>query len=253
MRRRAMTPVKPEVSDLNYDGAERCSDGYKFETVVNLSNHLGGNMSSATKRGTDTRLRELLVQDSLVRDLICRRAYEIYQSRGEQHGHDREDWLQAETEILDVLVGQGPSATLEVPLLDFGQNFPPNFLPDFPRDQLDQALQRDNPFPAPDVSATVELTATSETVWRSSVADHSAGSVAVHYEKPPKKKADKAGKSHSGRKHKKSAEVALADTGLITANEASGKKAGHKSKAGKKKDKKTETGVKGKRSAKASD
>jgi hypothetical protein len=32
---------------------------------------------------------------------ICRRAYELYEARGRAHGHDREDWLQAEAEILD--------------------------------------------------------------------------------------------------------------------------------------------------------
>ena len=31
---------------------------------------------------------------------IHRRAYEPYEARGREHGHDREDWLQAEAEIL---------------------------------------------------------------------------------------------------------------------------------------------------------
>jgi HSP20 family molecular chaperone IbpA len=33
-------------------------------------------------------------------DLISRRAYEVFESRGSVHGHDREDWLQAASEIL---------------------------------------------------------------------------------------------------------------------------------------------------------
>jgi hypothetical protein len=33
------------------------------------------------------------------RDLIEKRAYEIYQSRGGHHGFDREDWDQAQREI----------------------------------------------------------------------------------------------------------------------------------------------------------
>lgn len=33
------------------------------------------------------------------RALIEKRAYEIYQARGGQHGFDREDWEQAEREI----------------------------------------------------------------------------------------------------------------------------------------------------------
>jgi len=35
-----------------------------------------------------------------VRDLISRRAYELFELRGSVHGHDREDWLQAVSEIL---------------------------------------------------------------------------------------------------------------------------------------------------------
>jgi len=33
-------------------------------------------------------------------DLISRRAYELFELRGSVDGHDREDWLQAESEIL---------------------------------------------------------------------------------------------------------------------------------------------------------
>ena len=32
-------------------------------------------------------------------DQIARRAYELYAQRGYQHGHDVEDWLQAEREL----------------------------------------------------------------------------------------------------------------------------------------------------------
>ena len=34
------------------------------------------------------------------RDLISRRAYELFELRGSVDGHDREDWLQAVSEIL---------------------------------------------------------------------------------------------------------------------------------------------------------
>jgi HSP20 family protein len=34
------------------------------------------------------------------KDLISRRAYELFELRGSEDGHDREDWLQAESEIL---------------------------------------------------------------------------------------------------------------------------------------------------------
>src|ERR1700756_783740 len=35
-----------------------------------------------------------------VRDLISCRAYQLFEFRGSVHGHDREDWLQAVSEIL---------------------------------------------------------------------------------------------------------------------------------------------------------
>lgn len=34
---------------------------------------------------------------------IARRAYELYQERGGEHGHDVDDWLQAERELRPVL------------------------------------------------------------------------------------------------------------------------------------------------------
>jgi len=37
---------------------------------------------------------------TMLEEQICRRAYEIYEARGREHGHDREDWLQAEAEIV---------------------------------------------------------------------------------------------------------------------------------------------------------
>ena|SRR6185295_3535182 len=35
-----------------------------------------------------------------IRDSIASRAYELYEARGYQHGHDLEDWLSAESETL---------------------------------------------------------------------------------------------------------------------------------------------------------
>lgn len=40
-------------------------------------------------------------QDSQdVQTRIARRAYELFEERGREHGHDQEDWLRAEQEIL---------------------------------------------------------------------------------------------------------------------------------------------------------
>src|SRR5215467_3085997 len=78
-------------------------------------------MSSATRREprserrseNDDNLRELLLKDEFVHEMICTRAYEIYQQRGREDGHDREDWLQAEREILDGLIVQAAAAIHE--------------------------------------------------------------------------------------------------------------------------------------------
>jgi len=49
---------------------------------------------------------ELLADDPFferaqeINDLITRRAYELYESRGLTHGHDSEDWVRAGSEIL---------------------------------------------------------------------------------------------------------------------------------------------------------
>lgn len=42
---------------------------------------------------------EASIRNSLLDDQIRRRAYEIYLERGEQPGHDLEDWFQAEREL----------------------------------------------------------------------------------------------------------------------------------------------------------
>jgi|SRR5580700_2447839 HSP20 family molecular chaperone IbpA len=34
-------------------------------------------------------------------DLVARRAYELFESRGGSHGNDRDDWFQAESELLN--------------------------------------------------------------------------------------------------------------------------------------------------------
>ena len=47
----------------------------------------------------DRRKTDRLVTDSDV----ARRAYELYRERGGKHGHDLDDWLQAERELRDLV------------------------------------------------------------------------------------------------------------------------------------------------------
>ena len=39
-------------------------------------------------------------EDPELQRRIARKAYELYEQRGRKHGHDREDWLEAERLIL---------------------------------------------------------------------------------------------------------------------------------------------------------
>ncbi|MDR3749685.1 MAG: DUF2934 domain-containing protein [Acidobacteriota bacterium] len=45
----------------------------------------------------------------LTEELVRVRAYQLYEERGCEHGHDLEDWLQAEVEIC----GKKPAAAAE--------------------------------------------------------------------------------------------------------------------------------------------
>ncbi len=45
----------------------------------------------------------------LTEEIIRLRAYQLFEKRGYEHGHDREDWLEAEAEIM----GRKPDAVVE--------------------------------------------------------------------------------------------------------------------------------------------
>jgi hypothetical protein len=45
------------------------------------------------------RRNESLPRRDPIQEAIARRAYELFLARGEQHGHDLDDWLQAEREF----------------------------------------------------------------------------------------------------------------------------------------------------------
>ena len=45
----------------------------------------------------------------LTEEIIRTRAYQFFEQRGGQHGHDLEDWLKAEAEVM----GKKPSASVD--------------------------------------------------------------------------------------------------------------------------------------------
>ena len=49
----------------------------------------------------------------LTDEIIRARAYQLFEKRGCQHGHDMEDWLEAEAEIM----GRKPNAITDEPTL----------------------------------------------------------------------------------------------------------------------------------------
>jgi Protein of unknown function (DUF2934) len=55
-------------------------------------------------RESTEELRRRLLRDERVRELISRRAYEIYVMRGGRPGGEGHDWFQAESEILSILI-----------------------------------------------------------------------------------------------------------------------------------------------------
>jgi hypothetical protein len=50
----------------------------------------------------------LTISDEELYQRVARKAYELYQQRGEEAGHDLEDWLTAERLVRDELL-HGPS------------------------------------------------------------------------------------------------------------------------------------------------
>ena len=48
-------------------------------------------------------LRVRLADNHDLHEIVARRAYEVYEERGSEPGHDTEHWLQAETEVLEFL------------------------------------------------------------------------------------------------------------------------------------------------------
>jgi len=61
------------------------------------------------KREGHPSVRQHLLADEIIRKRIAFRAYQIFEERGRLHGYDKEDWQQAEREILSELIAQEES------------------------------------------------------------------------------------------------------------------------------------------------
>jgi len=182
-------------------------------------------MSSAAIMETDKRLRELLLRDETVREMISLRAYEIYKNRGETHGYDREDWLQAESEIIEHLIGQHVPEKPEAAPPDFAalrihETLTGYDLPVGTRETLEP--------PAP--SHQEESLGETAAVFAKS----------LPFSEPSEKKRkknQKPSKSPSSHKHKNASKVAINGADPTPEPAAKDKKSGHKEKGVKKKKK----------------
>jgi hypothetical protein len=197
----------------------------------------------------DDTLRQLLLQDEFVHEMICRRAYEIYQDRGRGPGHDRDDWLQAEREILDGLIGQARAGRLEVVLAEYG--IAPEELSGGPASASHgltglQAAVPQSPYPDryynphPNVFEDFVALAAETISFQVPPAAVAAPAVpeATPYVEQPGKKREKTPKPEKPRKHKKAA-AGTEDSLIVEPEKAKKKKSGHKSKEGKSKETKS--------------
>jgi hypothetical protein len=65
--------------------------------------------------GTFSAISEL-TEPRILEDQIRRRAYELYEERGRENGHELEDWLRAEEEIREMQALSAAVRTIEIEL-----------------------------------------------------------------------------------------------------------------------------------------
>jgi len=51
-------------------------------------------------RHSVTELQKPEQKNEEIQDLVWQRAYELFEQRGQEHGHDFDDWIAAESEVL---------------------------------------------------------------------------------------------------------------------------------------------------------
>ena len=92
--------------------AQRDEDRTQWEmrqhAQINTERHL--DVSEMTMAKTERRRTDNLITMPTIEPIvgitdsdIARRAYELYEQRGGEHGHDMDDWLQAERELRPAL------------------------------------------------------------------------------------------------------------------------------------------------------
>src|SRR3989442_3535184 len=94
--------------------ASRCCAGAakKKRDVPHNTDNCDNKGFEMTNESLD-RVRERLLGDEQVQQMIRARAYEIYRLRGGQPGREAQDWLHAEREVLAFLIARESSGAEE--------------------------------------------------------------------------------------------------------------------------------------------
>lgn len=68
--------------------------------LPHIQAHTGGTMKTFPNPPSSTKTRSSSIEPTAeLQQKIRERAYELYEQRGREHGHDGDDWLRAESEI----------------------------------------------------------------------------------------------------------------------------------------------------------
>ena len=70
-----------------------------------MRDQVGGNGAASVSHKIE-QVQSQLLNDESIREKVALRAYELYQQRGGERGHDFDDWTQAENEVLTSLLEQ---------------------------------------------------------------------------------------------------------------------------------------------------
>jgi hypothetical protein len=76
--------------------ADSYSGEAAFEQLLRLASSYASSRTAAAQGGSHSAVRK-----SPMTDDIERRAYHLYLGRGATHGHDLDDWLEAERQVLE--------------------------------------------------------------------------------------------------------------------------------------------------------
>ena len=85
-----------QISKTTGELADSYSGEAAFEQLLRLASFYASSRTAPAQSGPHSRVRR-----SPLTDDIALRAYQLYLGRGATHGHDLDDWLEAERQVLE--------------------------------------------------------------------------------------------------------------------------------------------------------